>query len=317
MLRRIFYLVLLLIPELLFAQDPQFSQFYANPIYLNPAFAGSQRCPRVNLNYRNQWPALSGNFISYTASYDQHVDPIGGLGLIVMNDKAGESTLTTTSISGIYSYQLNVTRDFSIRAGFQGTYFQKKVDWDKLTFGDMIDPRYGFVYQTQEVRPNQNRSFWDFSAGLLGYSNRFYGGVAVHHLTEPQEFYIKEAPGSQLPMKITAHAGAIIPLGGTRDNSMYISPNILYQKQRDFKQFNVGFYVYKAPLIGGLWYRGQDAFIALVGIQQGIFKLGYSYDVTTSKLYNASAGSHELSLGLNFACHPKKKRFRTIKCPQF
>ena len=317
MLRRIFYLVLLLIPELLFAQDPQFSQFYANPIYLNPAFAGSQRCPRVNLNYRNQWPALSGNFISYTASYDQHVDPIGGLGLIVMNDKAGESTLTTTSISGIYSYQLNVSRDFSIRAGFQGTYFQKKVDWDKLTFGDMIDPRYGFVYQTQEVRPNQNRSFWDFSAGLLGYSNRFYGGVAVHHLTEPQEFYIKEAPGSQLPMKITAHAGAIIPLGGTRDNSMYISPNILYQKQRDFKQFNVGFYVYKAPLIGGLWYRGQDAFIALVGIQQGIFKLGYSYDVTTSKLYNASAGSHELSLGLNFACHPKKKRFRTIKCPQF
>jgi len=225
--------------------------------------------------------------------------------------------LTTTSISGIYSYQLNVSRDFSIRAGFQGTYFQKKVDWDKLTFGDMIDPRYGFVYQTQEVRPNQNRSFWDFSAGLLGYSNRFYGGVAVHHLTEPQEFYIKEAPGSQLPMKITAHAGAIIPLGGTRDNSMYISPNILYQKQRDFKQFNVGFYIYKAPLIGGLWYRGQDAFIALVGIQQGIFKLGYSYDVTTSKLYNASAGSHELSLGLNFACHPKKKRFRTIKCPQF
>jgi len=284
---------------------------------LNPAFAGSQRCPRVNLNYRNQWPALSGNFISYTASYDQHVDPIGGLGLIVMNDKAGEATLTTTSISGIYSYQLNVSRDFSIRAGFQGTYFQKKVDWDKLTFGDMIDPRYGFVYQTQEVRPNQNRSFWDFSAGILAYSNRYYGGVAVHHLTEPQEFYIKEAPGSQLPMKITAHAGAIIPLGGTRDNSMYISPNILYQKQRDFKQFNVGFYVYKAPLIGGLWYRGQDAFIALVGIQQGIFKLGYSYDVTTSKLYNASAGSHELSLGLNFACHPKKKRFRTIKCPQF
>ncbi|MFM8432582.1 MAG: type IX secretion system membrane protein PorP/SprF [Bacteroidota bacterium] len=317
MLRRILLATLFILPEFLFSQDPQFSQFYANPIYLNPAFAGSERCPRVNLNYRNQWPALTGNFISYTASYDQHVDPIGGLGLIVLNDKAGEATLTTTSVSGIYSYQLNVTREFSIRAGFQATYFQKKVDWDKLTFGDMIDPRYGFVYQTQEIRPNQNRSFWDFSAGLLGYSNNFYGGVAVHHLTEPQEFYIKEADGSKLPMKITAHAGAIIPLGGTRDNSMYISPNILYQKQRDFNQFNVGFYVAKAPLIGGLWYRGQDSFIALVGLQQGIFKFGYSYDVTVNKLYNASAGSHELSLGLNFPCHPKKKRFRTIKCPSF
>ncbi|MFM7216390.1 MAG: type IX secretion system membrane protein PorP/SprF [Bacteroidota bacterium] len=317
MFRRILFVVLLAFSELVSAQDPQFSQFYANPLYLNPAFAGAQRCPRVCLNYRNQWPALTGNFISYTASYDQHVDPIGGLGLIVMNDKAGEATLTTTSVSGIYSYQLNVTREFSIRAGFQASYFQKKVDWDKLTFGDMIDPRYGFVYQTQEIRPNQNRSFWDFSAGLLGYSNNFYGGVAVNHLTEPQEFYIKEAPGSELPMKITAHAGAIIPLGGTRDNSMYISPNLLYQKQRDFNQFNVGFYVAKAPLIGGLWYRGQDSFIALVGLQQGIFKFGYSYDVTVNKLYNASAGSHELSLGLNFACHPKKKRFRTIKCPSF
>ena len=28
------------------AQDPQFSQFYANPLYLNPAFAGTARCPR-------------------------------------------------------------------------------------------------------------------------------------------------------------------------------------------------------------------------------------------------------------------------------
>jgi type IX secretion system PorP/SprF family membrane protein len=317
MLRRILFSLLLILPELLLAQDPQFSQFYANPIYLNPAFAGAQRCPRVNLNYRNQWPALSGNFITYTASYDQHVDPIGGLGLIVLNDKAGESTLTTTSVSGIYSYQLNVTREFSIRAGFQATYFQKKVDWDKLTFGDMIDPRYGFVYQTQEIRPNENRSFWDFSAGLLAYSNRFYGGISAHHLTEPQEFYIKEAPGSELPMKITAHAGAIIPLGGSRDNSVYISPNVLYQQQRDFKQFNVGFYAAKAPLVGGIWYRGQDSFIALVGLQQGIFKFGYSYDVTVSKLYNASAGSHELSLGLLFPCHPKKKRFRTIKCPSF
>jgi hypothetical protein len=61
----------------------------------------------------------------------------------------------------------------------------------------------------------------------------------------------------------------------------------------------------------------DDAFIALIGLQQGIFKFGYSYDVTVSKLANASAGSHELSLGLQLGCHPKKKRFRTIKCPSF
>ena len=41
--------------ENLFAQDPLFTQFYANPLYLNPALAGAARCPRINLNYRNQW----------------------------------------------------------------------------------------------------------------------------------------------------------------------------------------------------------------------------------------------------------------------
>jgi type IX secretion system PorP/SprF family membrane protein len=316
-LRKVLTFFFVLISGAAMAQDPQFTQFYANPLYLNPAFAGAQRCPRVCLNYRNQWPALTGTFVTYTASYDQHVDPIGGLGLLVLQDKAGESTLTTTNVSGIYSYQLNVTREFSIRLGLQGTYAQKRVDWNKLTFGDMIDPRYGFIYETQEQRPNETRNFWDFSSGIVAYSNRFYGGVAVHHMTEPQEFFITEAPGSKLPMKITAHAGAIIPIAGNRDGTTYISPNFLYQKQRDFQQYNIGFYIAKAPLVGGLWYRGSDSFIALVGLQQGIFKFGYSYDVTTSKLYNASAGSHEISLGLQFGCHPKKKRFRTIKCPAF
>src|SRR5256885_16199202 len=96
-----------------FAQDPEFTQFYANPLYLNPAFAGSARCPRLNLNYRNQWPALSGTFVTSSASFDQHFDGLsGGLGLLVLNDKAGEGTLTTTNISLMYSYQLNITREF-------------------------------------------------------------------------------------------------------------------------------------------------------------------------------------------------------------
>ena len=31
----------------LFAQDPEFSQFYANPLYLNPALAGVTICPKA------------------------------------------------------------------------------------------------------------------------------------------------------------------------------------------------------------------------------------------------------------------------------
>jgi type IX secretion system PorP/SprF family membrane protein len=152
---------------------------------------------------------------------------------------------------------------------------------------------------------------------MLFYSNKVYGGIAVNHLTEPEESFMRPVDGSRLPMKITGHIGALLPLGGGRDAETYISPNILYQKQRDFQQLNVGVYVAKAPLVGGLWFRPGDAFIALVGLQQGIFKFGYSYDLTVSKLASASGGSHELSLGVQFPCKPKKKRFRTIRCPSF
>jgi type IX secretion system PorP/SprF family membrane protein len=335
MLKRLIFGMLIFCSLYSQAQDPQFTQFYANPLYLNPAFAGSARCPRLNINYRNQWPSLKETYITSSASYDQHFDGLnGGLGLMFLNDKAGEGTITTTNISGIYSYQLNVNRKLSMRFGLQGTYVQKKLDFDKLTFGDMIDPRYGFVYETQETRPKESRSFMDFSGGVLMYTSKVYGGLAVHHLTEPDEAFIVKGT-SKLPMKITAHIGALIPVGDTysgyrgkvdRDEGTYISPNLLYQKQASFNQLNLGMYVLHSPIVGGLWYRGNfgkdkfissDSFIALIGIQKGIFKFGYSYDITVSKLSNSTGGSHELSLGLQFECRPKKKRFRAISCPSF
>ncbi len=299
----------------LFGQDPEFTQFYANPLYLNPAFAGSANCPRISLNYRNQWPGISGSFITSSASYDQHIDNLsGGIGLIVLNDRAGEGTLNTTTVSGMYSYQLPVTRRFSIKAGLQATWAQKSVDWSKLTFGDMIDARRGFVYNTNEVKRDAPASYVDFSAGILGYSDKYFVGIAVHHLTEPNESVIKgESP---LPRKYTFHAGAVIPFEGKGDVAT-ISPNILVRIQQDFRQINFGMYYSKGPIIGGLWYRNSDAFITLIGIQAGILKFGYSYDITISDLTNKTAGSHELSLGLQFDCKPKKRKFRTISCPSF
>ena len=70
------------------AQDPQFTQFYANPLYLNPAFAGSHGCPRFATNYRNEWPSLSGNYVTYSVSYDQYFKTIsGGIGVIATHDQ--------------------------------------------------------------------------------------------------------------------------------------------------------------------------------------------------------------------------------------
>jgi type IX secretion system PorP/SprF family membrane protein len=307
------------------AQDPAFSQFYANPLYLNPAFAGSVVCPRLIMNYRNQWPSITGTFVTYNASYDQHIDKIsGGIGILVNSDRSGEGTMVTNTFSGIYSYRLEVSRTFSIKAALQATYIDRKLAWEKLTFGDQIDPKFGFVNFTKEPPPDKtSKGNLDFSTGIIGYNENFYVGVAISHLTEPEEgFYTIH----KLPMKFTAHAGAVIDLQKRKHKSrsqedLTISPNILYQQQLHFNQLNYGFYVNWSPFVSGVWFRqnfqNSDAIIFLVGIQQSSFKIGYSYDLTVSKLTNITGGAHEISFALQFRCPIKKKKIRTINCPAF
>ena len=306
------------------AQDPAFSQFYSNPLYLNPAFAGANNngCPTATLNYRDQWPGIGRTYVTYSASYDQHVDALGGgLGIIIAQDKSGSGNLNTLHASLLYSYLLEVNRDFTVKAGFEASYRTLNLDWENLTFGDMIDPTYGFIYNTDEdiVNNANNVSFPDFSAGVLGYTKNMFFGVAAHHLTQPNQGFISV---SQLPRKYTAHIGGNFPISRYRNNVTTISPNFLYQKQQEFQQFNYGIYINRGPIVGGLWTRNSvknfDSFILMFGLVQDAFKFGYSYDITISNLRNSNTlGAHELSFTLFMPCKNRNKSYNTISCPQF
>ena len=137
--QRIFFACTALMMSVLsFAQDAHFSQYYANPIYLNPAFAGLERCPTVHTNYRNQYPEL-GVYQTYSASYDQYVDKLnGGVALMTLRDDAGNGALNLTEVSAVYSYHLEVNRKFTLLSGFQATFRQRTLDWGQFTFPDMM-----------------------------------------------------------------------------------------------------------------------------------------------------------------------------------
>ncbi len=315
------------------AQDPHFSQFYANPLYLNPAFAGTNVCPRVIMNYRNQWTSIPGAFVTYNAGYDQYFQKIqGGIGAIVMSDRAGEGALTYTSAGLMYAYHLPVGRAHNINFSLQGTYYNKSLDWDKLTFGDMIDAKEGFIYQTNDSRPSEFVSYVDFSAGMLYYTENFYAGFAAHHLTEPENSLYGGMGSSEVHYrKYTAHAGLRIPLtpsGRFRaEEDPYLFPAVIYMQQHTFHQMNLGLYFQKTPIVVGAWFRNfikdpagggmYDAVIVLVGFEYQKFKVGYSYDMTISQLGNASGGAHEFSFTLKFECPRKPPKYKRIKCPAF
>ena len=305
-----------------YSQDPTFTQFYANPIYLNPAFDGSNGCPRFGLNYRNQWPSLSGNYVTYSASYDQYIKNIsGGIGVLATHDQQGQGTIQTSMLGLVYSYHLKVTRKFSLMFGAQASYFLKSIDESKLTFGDMIDPKKGFVFTTKDELQNTNANFFDASAGIVGFSEKIFFGVAAHHLNQPEQSLIGgDNNSSRLPMRITGHIGTEIEIGKKSrfESNTSIMPNIIYQYQNGFQEINFGTYVKYNNFTAGAWYRNNDAFILVFGINTGTFKLGYSYDLTVSRLNNGtSGGSHEISLGLNLNCRPKGVTFKTLSCPSF
>jgi len=311
------------------AQDPEFTQFYAAPIYTNPAMAGSAVCNngmagRFAINYRNQWPSLKGTYQTVNASWDQHFDAVGGgLGAMITRDVAGSGLLTTTAISGVYSYVIPVNRKFFIRTGLQATFVNKRLDFSKLQFADQINPTQGFVYQTNEPLPQQSVAFPNFAAGVIGYSANFYAGFAMHNVIEPnQSFY-----GSQdgiLPRRYTAHSGVKIPLEKRKNPDAFISPNILFMQQQNFTQINFGFYVNKGPLVSGLWFRqtagefgNSDAIIALLGFRKDRLKFGYSYDITVSSARPAAQGSHEVSLAVDWCLKTGRRPFKPIRCPEF
>ena len=85
------------------------SQFYANPLYMNPAMAGVEGPVKLYIGYRNQWPGSTDSYVTYHASYEQYFDALkGGAGVHMMNDRQGDGVFNTLSLDAIYSYHLKV-----------------------------------------------------------------------------------------------------------------------------------------------------------------------------------------------------------------
>lgn len=196
--------LLLLVSAQVDAQDPQFSQFYASPLFLNPGLTGSTAQGRITLNYRNQWPAIPGAFISYNASFDYYLNDINsGVGIILTHDKAGSGALTYTNIGGLYAYEFRVSRSVVIKPGIQFSLYKRGVDVNKLTFSDQL--ARGSGRSTVEFVNDAFTTKFDFASGVMVYSSNFWAGFAAHHLTGLNESLLGQT--AILPAKLSIHGG--------------------------------------------------------------------------------------------------------------
>jgi len=330
LLKRAIYLLLLLfitVSEIL-GQDPTFSQFYSNPLYLSPSFAGATEQYRFAMNIRDQWPAIPGVYRTYSISFDKAMPNFNsGFGVLATYDVAGSGNLSTTNIGLLYSYDFNINKEWHIRPGVNFKFYYLGLDIAKLLWNSQLTGSGGSVPSTTPP-PFSNVADVDFATSALVYNDRTWAGFTLDHLLAPNTSFYGDA--TTVPIKLNIYGGTQV-LKKTRLRQKMqevLSLAMNFQKQGKYYQTDLGMYYYKDPLVFGLWYRGiplvtsqaGDAIIGLVGIKTAMLQIGYSYDFTISNLISSTGGAHEISLVYKFnnlSIGQQRKRIRAIPCPEF
>lgn len=310
------------------SQDPQFSQFYAAPLYLGPSMAGSGENSRIILNYRDQWPKLSGRYVTYALSFDHFIHRYrSGIGLLMLHDNAGKGKLTTTQIGLNYSYRIEINRDFFIQPGLQFQYYQRNINFNELTFADQY---FGSIIlpSTLETAPDNRTGHIDFSSSVLGFGKKFWIGFTVDHLMKLNNSLKND--DRFVPVKLSAYGGYKFIVGQSLlsrlEQSITVAFN--YRNQALMQQLDMGVYYHQLPFMVGLWYRGipvvksvksHDAITISAGAEIKQFVISYSYDLTISTLVTSTGGAHELGLIYNFDWYNgnKRRRMGSVPCPKF
>ncbi len=326
----IFFLLLFVLPGK--SQDPQFTQFYAAPQYLNPAYTGLTAEHRFVANYRNQWPGIRKTYQTMMTAYDYNISDVSsGIGIFAMQDKAGIAGLTHTQAGLSYAYRFTVKKLSEIRAGISVSYNMKSIGFNKLVFNDQLVTGSAV---SLDANGYQQRNFVDINAGVLYNSKSYWLGAVAKHVNRPNVSLIGQQ--QSLPLFIGVHGGYryIIEARGNSKTALkkYVAASFNYKHELKYDQFDVGLYYFHMPLNIGLWYRGipfknynpyvnNECLAVLIGceIPQRNLRVGYSYDLTISSLQiNNSQGAHEISLVYEYAKKAKYKAKKVlVTCPKF
>ena len=309
----------------IWGQDPVFTQFFASPLQLNPAFAGNAYAPFIALNYRMQYPAFNGGGAAYStfaASYDQHLSGLNsGIGVSLMADDAGQGIYKKTYTSVHYSYKVSINQNITTRIGIEAGFIQSNLDWSKLIFPDQIGPNGPTLPDGSSIPTNEaplaanSRTIFDMSTGLVIYGSGFHAGIAAKHLATPNEGFINANQNLRigLPTRWTIHGGYefVLKRATRYSPANYITPLIMHVRQGDFNQTVVGASGGFGYITAGLMYRqsgaSPESIISMIGFKQDYFKIGYSYDYSIGTLFGRTGGAHEISLTINLDPYAGKK----------
>jgi len=313
------------------AQDPKFSQYFAAPLTLNPAYTGFFDGEyRVSMNMRQQWGNLGDAYNTYSVSGDvklvedeNFTNSFFSLGLSGLFDESFSGALKSQYISASMSYYQYLDTEHRFKFGLapQVSYVSRFLDYNKLTFASQYsEGGFNTTLPNFLDLKNDKTSYFDLNIGINFAANfdrlSLALGYAHYHLTKPQETLLNNssefvAPRQTLNMGLVYLMNNYVDLNVTgvynvqKNNNDTILGAVLGFKPNDETRMKLTF---------GMWFKFNEAsFFPYLGVSLGNISAGLNYTVYGNKLLSATPRTYELSFIYR---HNNFKGFR-VPCPRF
>lgn len=282
-------------------QDPMISQYMFNGLFLNPAYAGSHKYVTSSLLHRTQWVNFSGAPKTLLLAVDGMLPSKAenmGLGLIVIHDQIGATQ--QTDIYANYSYMIKIKKgklSFGLKAGVSNYVFKS----DNVTVWDANDQVFA-----------AKKTAWlpKFGFGAYYFCNKWYAGISIPTLVaydSNHDFSFDVNKSSFINRHYYLYGGYVFKL----NEKFKLKPSTLikYLPAAPVEaDINLNL-LYMDKFWIGASYRSMDAVVFMIEYQTNArFRVGYAFDLTTTKIRNYSAGTHEIMIGFDFGKNVIKEK---------
>jgi type IX secretion system PorP/SprF family membrane protein len=286
-------------------QEVMISQYMFNGLFLNPAYAGSHPYMSGSLLHRAQWIGIDGAPNTSTLAIDGPL--LGekmGLGFTLVHDRIGVSR--DMEMAGQYAYRIRTGDRGRLAFGLKAGLSLYSARLNDLIYWDSQD----VLYQ-QNI---SNAVLGKFGFGMYWHDDRSYVGLALPTLYAADKNISRDL-NSGTAHYFTQHyylnAGHVFEL--TEDLDLKPSLLIKYEQNAPPQVDLNANVLFRDRFWLGAGYRTGDALVCMVEYRiTPMFRAGYAYDMTTSRLGNYTAGSHEVMLGVELGRDPIK-----IKTPRY
>lgn len=319
-------LAMLLLVNKSFAQvDAHFTQYYAHPLWLNPALTGvNDGYYRVTANYRYQWPSITAPITTKGITGDMAMSDVFAVGLTILNQTTGDGGYYYNNGYLSIAYKARLTEYKIISGGFQIGMLNRGIDPGKFQYGNQYNPLIGYdpSIPSNEQFIRVNATALDGSAGIVYFdaepdkAMNVFLGASIYHPTQPRNQFLANGDNNKIPMRYAIHGGVRMRM----NDRVAITPHAVFLKQGDAHEITGGLSFNMqiqegTDLLLGTTYRLHDAVAPNIGIHMNGLTIGFSYDINMSKMKTASSGNGGYELSISFIGRKKITDSKFV-CPR-